>query len=190
MALSNSGSWFSSVTNRFRMSARCSTRRSIWSDEQRQLDAPCFEQRLANGVHAPAAELAERLTAENAPRGSHGLLEVVGEGPPLLRCHGVDLLHDFGEMSIERTTCIFFPRGDPPLALRGSATGGRDDPALPVQRAGRRDPGPAPALPRVCTGARPIGLARGRFTVPDSFFEPLPDDVIESFEGGEVPSGR
>ncbi len=50
------------------------------------------------------------------------------------------------------------------------------------------------ALPRVCTGARPIGLARGRFTVPDSFFEPLSDDVIESFEGGEVPrevpSGR
>ena len=37
------------------------------------------------------------------------------------------------------------------------------------------------ALPRVRTGPRPIGLARGRFTVPDSFFEPLPDDVLESF---------
>ena len=38
--------------------------------------------------------------------------------------------------------------------------------------------------------ARPIGLARGQFTVPDSFLEPLPDDVIESFEGGVDPSGK
>ena len=42
------------------------------------------------------------------------------------------------------------------------------------------------ALPRASGKPRPIGLARGQFTVPDSFFEPLPDDVIESFEGGAV----
>lgn len=30
---------------------------------------------------------------------------------------------------------------------------------------------------------RPIGLAEGEFTVPDSFFEPLPDDIIQSFNG-------
>lgn len=30
---------------------------------------------------------------------------------------------------------------------------------------------------------RPIGLMRGQFEVPDSFFEPLPDDILEEFEG-------
>lgn len=30
---------------------------------------------------------------------------------------------------------------------------------------------------------RPIGLAEGQFTVPSSFFEPLPDDLISAFEG-------
>ena len=43
------------------------------------------------------------------------------------------------------------------------------------------------ALPRARGKLRPIGLARGQFSVPDSFFQPLPDDVIESFEGGAVP---
>ncbi len=42
------------------------------------------------------------------------------------------------------------------------------------------------ALPRARSKPRPIGLARGQFTVPDSFFEPLPDDLIDSFEGGTV----
>ena len=42
------------------------------------------------------------------------------------------------------------------------------------------------ALPRTRTKPRPIGLARGQFTVPDSFFEPLTDHIIESFEGGAV----
>jgi prevent-host-death family protein len=32
---------------------------------------------------------------------------------------------------------------------------------------------------------RPIGRAAGRFVVPASFFEPLPNDVLDSFEGGE-----
>lgn len=31
---------------------------------------------------------------------------------------------------------------------------------------------------------RPIGVAKGRFEVPDSFFDDLPDDVLAGFEGG------
>jgi antitoxin (DNA-binding transcriptional repressor) of toxin-antitoxin stability system len=30
---------------------------------------------------------------------------------------------------------------------------------------------------------RPVGLAKGRFEVPPKFFEPLPDDLINAFEG-------
>ncbi len=30
---------------------------------------------------------------------------------------------------------------------------------------------------------RPIGLAKGLFEVPDTFFESLPDDLIRAFEG-------
>jgi hypothetical protein len=30
---------------------------------------------------------------------------------------------------------------------------------------------------------RPIGLLKGKFEVPASFFEPLPEDVLEAFEG-------
>jgi hypothetical protein len=30
---------------------------------------------------------------------------------------------------------------------------------------------------------RPIGLAHGEFTVPDDFNAPLPDDVLQLFEG-------
>lgn len=30
---------------------------------------------------------------------------------------------------------------------------------------------------------RPIGLAKGLFAVPDTFFEPLPDDLMRAFEG-------
>ncbi len=32
---------------------------------------------------------------------------------------------------------------------------------------------------------RPIGLAAGHFQVPESFFEPLPRDVVSSFEGND-----
>lgn len=38
-------------------------------------------------------------------------------------------------------------------------------------------------LPQSPTRPRPIGLAKERFTVPRSFFEPLPDELIEAFEG-------
>lgn len=30
---------------------------------------------------------------------------------------------------------------------------------------------------------RPIGLAAGRFEVPESFFEPLPEDLLDAFSG-------
>ncbi len=30
---------------------------------------------------------------------------------------------------------------------------------------------------------RPIGLDKGRLTVPKSFFDPLPDDLLDLFEG-------
>ena len=30
---------------------------------------------------------------------------------------------------------------------------------------------------------RPVGLGRGLAEVPDSFFDPLPDDVLDAFEG-------
>ena len=30
---------------------------------------------------------------------------------------------------------------------------------------------------------RPVGLARGVLSVPAAFFEPLPDEVVDGFEG-------
>ncbi len=41
------------------------------------------------------------------------------------------------------------------------------------------------ALPQAGKQKRPIGLAKGQFKVPPSFFEPLPDDIIDAFEGKE-----
>ena len=38
-------------------------------------------------------------------------------------------------------------------------------------------------LPGERTEPRPVGLARGDFEVPAAFFEPLPDDLVEAFEG-------
>ena len=32
-------------------------------------------------------------------------------------------------------------------------------------------------------GPRPIGLAAGEFIVPDDFDDPLPDDLLDAFEG-------
>ncbi|MCG5051513.1 MAG: type II toxin-antitoxin system prevent-host-death family antitoxin [Myxococcales bacterium] len=32
---------------------------------------------------------------------------------------------------------------------------------------------------------RPIGLARGTFDVAESFFDPLPADIVDAFEGAE-----
>ena len=30
---------------------------------------------------------------------------------------------------------------------------------------------------------RPVGLAKGQFTVPDDFNIPLPEDIVQAFEG-------
>lgn len=38
-------------------------------------------------------------------------------------------------------------------------------------------------IPQAKTEPRSIGLLKGQFTVPDSFFEPLPNDVLDAFEG-------
>jgi len=37
--------------------------------------------------------------------------------------------------------------------------------------------------PTASSQPRPIGLARGEFTVPADFNAPLPDDVVRGFEG-------
>ena len=33
------------------------------------------------------------------------------------------------------------------------------------------------------TGPRPIGLAAGEFVVPDDFDDPLPNEILDAFEG-------
>ncbi len=38
-------------------------------------------------------------------------------------------------------------------------------------------------IPATRVQPRPVGLARGRFAVPESFFEPLPDELVVAFEG-------
>ena len=39
------------------------------------------------------------------------------------------------------------------------------------------------SLPQALAEARPFGLSKGAFAVPPSFFEPLPEEEIEAFEG-------
>jgi antitoxin (DNA-binding transcriptional repressor) of toxin-antitoxin stability system len=41
------------------------------------------------------------------------------------------------------------------------------------------------SLPAPNTEPRPIGLGKGEFTTPPSFFEPLPNDVVDGFMGLE-----
>ena len=41
------------------------------------------------------------------------------------------------------------------------------------------------AIPQPQKEPRPVGLLRGRFSVPESFFEPLPDEILAAFEGRE-----
>ncbi len=40
-------------------------------------------------------------------------------------------------------------------------------------------------LPRPPKTPRPVGIDRGMI-VPESFFEPLPDEVLDAFDGGEA----
>lgn len=43
-------------------------------------------------------------------------------------------------------------------------------------------------LPRPLTGPRPIGTDPG-LVIPDSFFDPLPEDLLDAFEGGHASRG-
>jgi antitoxin (DNA-binding transcriptional repressor) of toxin-antitoxin stability system len=38
-------------------------------------------------------------------------------------------------------------------------------------------------LPRLPKRKRPIGLGKGQLAIGPEFFEPLPDDLLDSFEG-------
>lgn len=40
-----------------------------------------------------------------------------------------------------------------------------------------------PVAPQKLQGKRPVGLMKGRFKVPDSFFDPLPDDLLRKMLG-------
>ena len=40
-----------------------------------------------------------------------------------------------------------------------------------------------PASPQAAVSPRPIGLGKGLAEIPDSFFDPLPDDLLNLFEG-------
>jgi len=42
---------------------------------------------------------------------------------------------------------------------------------------------PSRSLGERSSGEPQIGVAKGRFAIPDSFFEPLPDDVLKAFKG-------
>ena len=41
-------------------------------------------------------------------------------------------------------------------------------------------------LPPARKKKRPIGLAKGTFTVPKEFFDPLPEEFLEAFYGGRL----
>jgi len=43
------------------------------------------------------------------------------------------------------------------------------------------------ATPETPRQPRPIGLGKGKFTVPDGFFEPLPDDILDAFSPDPEP---
>ena len=41
--------------------------------------------------------------------------------------------------------------------------------------------------PTTRTRKRPVGLAKGELSIPASFFEPLPESVLDDFDGGDRP---
>lgn len=43
------------------------------------------------------------------------------------------------------------------------------------------------AIPVPSEKSRPIGLAKGDFKIPASFYEPLPDDLLAAFEVRDDP---
>src|SRR5213594_1370850 len=42
------------------------------------------------------------------------------------------------------------------------------------------------AIEQKRTEPRPLGLARGQVSIPPSFFEPMPNDFLDTFESGSV----
>lgn len=40
------------------------------------------------------------------------------------------------------------------------------------------------ALPKAPEKKRPLGLAKGKVVIPESFFAPLPENILQAFEGG------
>jgi len=53
---------------------------------------------------------------------------------------------------------------------------------LVILRAGKPIAEVKPVVPHVAT-LRPFGLCAGEFTVPDDFDAPLPEDILNAFEG-------
>jgi prevent-host-death family protein len=51
-----------------------------------------------------------------------------------------------------------------------------------IVRAGQPVAEVRPVIPRATT-LRPFGLCAGEFTVPEDFDAPLPDDILNAFEG-------
>jgi prevent-host-death family protein len=69
-------------------------------------------------------------------------------------------------------------RTDPDTLLKRVEAGER----ILVVRGGRpvAELRPVPIVP---PGPRPFGLCAGKFTVPDDFDAPLPEELLRSFEG-------
>jgi len=40
-------------------------------------------------------------------------------------------------------------------------------------------------LPKHSNEKRKVGFMKGQFSVPESFFEPLPDELMDAFEGAD-----
>ena len=45
-------------------------------------------------------------------------------------------------------------------------------------------------LPAPRSTPRPVGLGKGLATIPESFFAPLPDELLDLFDGGAQPDER
>lgn len=80
------------------------------------------------------------------------------------------------------TITIQQAQADLPNYLKQAALGERVvvvDNGVPLAEIGPTTP--VPAVPRV------MGMDKGKLEVPASFFEPLPDDLLKLFEGGDEP---
>ena len=57
-------------------------------------------------------------------------------------------------------------------------------PGQPLVLCNRNQPVAELRLVREKAAGKPrIGAAKGKFTVPDSFFHPLPDEILKAFSG-------